>query len=126
MFGSVAARAAKFIPMPTIADVRAWGPAISTGAMARLYGMTKLSSEVRQGGSYVGRPIGIEILVLQPWHDGSEFRRGWRECNTVAQIDATIAERKELGPKEVVAAKTTKVNVRSNENRLQALLPPRR
>ena len=64
MFGSAAAGAAKFIPMPTIADVRAVGSATSTGAMARLYGMAKLSSEVRHGGSDVGCPIGIEILVL--------------------------------------------------------------
>ena len=97
--------------MPTIADVRAVELAISTGAMARLYGMSKLSSEVGEGSAHVGWPIGVEILELEPWRNGRELRHGWRECNTIAQIDAAIAEREELGSKEIVSAKATKVNV---------------
>ena len=46
MFGSAAAGAAKFIPIPTIADVSAFGPAISVGVMARLYGMANTAAKL--------------------------------------------------------------------------------
>src|SRR5258706_1152951 len=123
MFGSRAARPAKFIPIPIMAEVSASGSGGTLGARARLNGTAEPSFDIDQRAAHMSRPIGVEVLELEPGADDGELfgRRGERKA--IAEIDASIAQRKQLRPKQILAPQTLKMDARSGEHDLKSLLP---
>jgi hypothetical protein len=51
------------------------------------------------------RPVWMSVTLLDPWSEKRKFLLGRRECEAIAEVDPTVAERKKLHSEQVLAAK---------------------
>jgi hypothetical protein len=64
--------------------------------MARLNGICEPPAKITEDVPYVLRPLRIAILELEPWENLFELLVCWQQRQTIRQIEAPIAECKQL------------------------------
>ena len=88
--------------------------------------MAEPPGEVGERAADVGRPVGVEVLRLEPGHGLGELRRRGREGQAVRQVEPAVAQGEELRLEEVGAVQRAQHQHPAAEGLLEPQLPPRR